>query len=126
MAIGRILSLPHRQGDWLCGEPLALTSPDRVGYNAQAVDRRGMSPDMMKTIQSPSPSYLQSLVDRELAPTAVRVALIVGSIVFLINHGWALLDGQMTRSRWISGVLTYAVPYMVNIHGQYIRRRRSG
>jgi hypothetical protein len=54
------------------------------------------------------------------------VALIVGSLVFLINHGWAMLHGQMTPSRWVSGVLTYAVPYMVNIHGQYIRRKRAG
>jgi hypothetical protein len=73
-----------------------------------------------------SSSYFQSLVDPELAPTALRVALIVGSLVFLINHGWAMLHGQMTPSRWISGVLTYAVPYMVNIHGQYIRRKRAG
>ena len=79
----------------------------------------------MNTIQSSSPTYLQSLVDGELAPTAFRVALIVGSVVFLINHGWALLHGQMTLSRWVSGVLTYAVPYMVNIHGQYIRRKRD-
>jgi hypothetical protein len=73
----------------------------------------------------PTPTYLQSLFDPELMPTALRVALIVGSVVFVINHGWALVQGQMTRSRWVSGALTYLVPYMVNIHGQYVSRKRA-
>ena len=64
--------------------------------------------------------FTQALVDRKLVPTAVRVALIVGTILFIINHGSALLEGKMTKRRWISGLLTYLVPYAVNIHGQYI------
>ncbi|MDA0211901.1 MULTISPECIES: nitrate/nitrite transporter NrtS [Desertifilum] len=68
--------------------------------------------------------YLRSLGDRQLMPTAIKVALIVGSVLFSINHGWALLHGEMTPQRWISGGLTYIVPYLVNIHGQYISRRQ--
>ncbi|NEP47338.1 MAG: hypothetical protein F6K65_00175 [Moorea sp. SIO3C2] len=55
-------------------------------------------------------------------PTALRVALVVGSLLFVINHGSALLQGQMTQQRWISAGLTYMVPYLVNIHGQYTIR----
>ncbi|NEO03165.1 MAG: hypothetical protein F6K50_49990 [Moorea sp. SIO3I7] len=58
-------------------------------------------------------------------PTALRVALVVGSVLFVINHGSALLQGQMNRERWISGGLTYIVPYLVNIHGQYTIRSRQ-
>ncbi len=67
--------------------------------------------------------YLSSLFDRQLMPTAFKVALFIGSLLFTINHGWALLTGKMTSERWISGGLTYIVPYMVSIHGQYIGRR---
>jgi hypothetical protein len=65
------------------------------------------------------------LVDRELMPRAVKVALIVGSIVFTINHGLVLVKGEMNRERWLSGGLTYIVPYFVSIHGQYISRKTN-
>lgn len=43
--------------------------------------------------------YFYSLFDPKLAPTALKVAVIVGTILFAINHGWALLNGQMNRGR---------------------------
>lgn len=69
--------------------------------------------------------FLLCLVDKKLMPTGLRVAAIVGSLLFVINHGSALINGRMTRDRWISAGLTYAVPYMVNIHGQYVSRTRE-
>lgn len=69
--------------------------------------------------------YGASLFNREFMPTALRVALVVGSVLFAINHGTALLKGNMTRDRWISAVLTYLVPYAVNIHGQYASSSRQ-
>lgn len=68
--------------------------------------------------------YIDSLSDRQLMPSAIKVALVVGSILFTINHGWAVIQDQMTLARWISGGLTYIVPYLVNIHGQHISRIR--
>ncbi|WP_446390432.1 nitrate/nitrite transporter NrtS [Coleofasciculus sp. B1-GNL1-01] len=65
------------------------------------------------------------LFDKDLMPTALKVSVVVGSILFAINHGSALVKGQMNRERWISGSLTYLVPYAVNIHGQYISRTRK-
>jgi hypothetical protein len=56
--------------------------------------------------------------------TALKVALVVGSALFVINHGAAFVKGQMNRDRWICASLTYLVPYIVNIHGQYISRLR--
>ncbi|MBD2362959.1 nitrate/nitrite transporter NrtS [Anabaena minutissima FACHB-250] len=66
--------------------------------------------------------YCLCLGNKKMMPTAVKVALVVGSILFTINHGAALIKGQMTRDRWIAASLTYIVPYLVNIHGQYISR----
>ena len=70
--------------------------------------------------------YGASLVNPKFVSTGLKVALVVGSILFAINHGYALLKGQMSRDRWISALLTYCVPYLVNVHGQYmsdVRRR---
>ncbi|GAX35064.1 nitrate/nitrite transporter NrtS [Nodularia sp. NIES-3585] len=64
--------------------------------------------------------YLASLIEPKLVTTAVKVALIVGSILFIINHGSALWQGKMSRDRWISAIISYLVPYCVNIHGQYV------
>ncbi|BAZ32523.1 hypothetical protein NIES4074_50290 [Cylindrospermum sp. NIES-4074] len=69
--------------------------------------------------------YCASLIDPQFVPTALKVALIVGSILFVINHGSAVLSGKMSRDRWISGAITYIVPYLVNIHGQFISRYRD-
>lgn len=68
--------------------------------------------------------YYSYLTDKTMMITGVRVALTVGSILFIINHGYALFNGQMTRGRWFSAVLTYIVPYCVNIHGQMISRQK--
>lgn len=84
----------------------------------------------MKSTLPPSPpsstrpkTYWQSLRDPQFARTAVRVALIIGTLLFVINHGLALWQGEMTRQRWFSALLTYLVPYCVSVHGQYSQRR---
>lgn len=69
--------------------------------------------------------YVAALGDATLVPMAVRVALVVGSVLLTINHGPALVQGQMTRGRWVSALLTYSIPYAVNIHGQYVSQRRQ-
>lgn len=70
-------------------------------------------------------NYFSSLIDRDLVPGAAKVALVVGTLLFSINHGPALVNGKMTPNRWLAGLLTYAVPYSVNIHGQYACRKRQ-
>ena len=66
--------------------------------------------------------YLKALVTPSMARRAVRVALVIGTLLFVINHGAAVRSGTMTPSRWISVGLTYLVPYAVSIHGQYMGR----
>lgn len=69
--------------------------------------------------------YLAALIDPTYRTNALKVAAIVGSILFAINHGTALTQNKMTRTRWISAVLTYGVPYMVSVHGQYVSRSQQ-
>ncbi|MEM1242374.1 MAG: nitrate/nitrite transporter NrtS [Cyanobacteria bacterium P01_H01_bin.26] len=70
-------------------------------------------------------SFFSALTDRDLSPGAAKVALVVGTILFTINHGPALANGKMTPTRWLAGMLTYAIPYSVNIHGQYTYRKKQ-
>ncbi len=69
--------------------------------------------------------FWDSLFNPKFAQTAVRVALFVGTVLLIINHGNALVKGQMNPERWISAVLTYCVPYMVSIHGQFVSASRK-
>lgn len=69
--------------------------------------------------------FLVSLVDYKMAMPAIKVALVVGSLLFIINHGMALVNGQMTSGRWLSAFLSYIVPYMVSMHGRFSVRENK-
>jgi len=45
---------------------------------------------------------------------AFLTALIVGAILIAINHGDAILRGEMNTDRWLKGALTVLVPYLVS------------
>lgn len=66
--------------------------------------------------------FCSCLLDKEIMPTALKTAVLVGSILFAINQGPALAKGEMNRGRWLSAALTYVVPYFVNAHGQCVNR----
>lgn len=67
-------------------------------------------------------SFWSAWISRDYRPTALRVAIVVGSLLFLINHGAAVIHGEMTSSRWLAAILTYLVPYTVNVDGQFSAR----
>jgi hypothetical protein len=54
---------------------------------------------------------------------AIRVALVVGTILNVINHFDLLLGAPLTRMAMIQIALTYVVPYCVSTHGQVFGRR---
>lgn len=53
-----------------------------------------------------------------LLPSVVRracgYAVVVGAILITINHGGALLQGELTRGRLFKMALTACVPYVVS------------
>lgn len=57
---------------------------------------------------------------------AIKVALVVGSVLFIINHAGAWLTGTMTTQRWVSAFLSYIVPYLVSIHGRVSSEKQNG
>ena len=63
-----------------------------------------------------SPQYLKK---------TLRIALIIGSILFLINHLDEVLRGQATVAVWIKGAVTYLVPFCVANSGVLVAARRQ-
>ncbi len=58
--------------------------------------------------------FLTLCFSRDITKRAVYTALVVGVILIAINHGDALLHGQMDTSRALKIILTFCVPYIVS------------
>jgi len=71
-------------------------------------------------------AWLAVAMEASVRKRALRVALIVGSILAVVNHGDVVLIGQETTTVWIKIVLTFLVPYCVATFAsvQAIRQQR--
>ena len=52
----------------------------------------------------------------EVVVTAVKIALIVGTVLALINHGGAIVDGSLTLDGMMRIAVSYCVPYSVSTY----------
>ncbi|MBS1541906.1 MAG: nitrate/nitrite transporter NrtS [Bacteroidetes bacterium] len=69
--------------------------------------------------------YLFALINPAFVPSSIKVAILVGTILLFINHGWAIWNQTMTAQRWLSAVLSYIVPYMVNTYAKFSVNRNN-
>ena len=76
----------------------------------------------------PIKAWLQTAIEASVRKRALKVALLVGSILAVINHGDALITGSATATVWVKIVLTFVVPYCVATFAsvQAIRQRSGG
>lgn len=58
----------------------------------------------------------------KLNPNALKFAFMIGSFLFVMNHGPALIKGEMTAHRWFSAMLGYGVPLVTSIYCPCARR----
>ncbi|MFG0329419.1 MAG: nitrate/nitrite transporter NrtS [Phycisphaerales bacterium] len=65
-----------------------------------------------------STSIAREWIRLALGPRVVRraigYAIVVGAILITINHGDAILRGEVTPDRWLKMGLTVTVPYLVS------------
>ena len=54
---------------------------------------------------------------------AIKVGLVVGTILAAINHYDMFLTGQYSITRFIQIGVTYLVPFSVNLHGSAMSGR---
>jgi hypothetical protein len=50
----------------------------------------------------------------DVVQRSLRVALVVGTLLVLINHGDRIVSGLMMPADWLKVALTYLVPYGVS------------
>lgn len=58
-------------------------------------------------------AWLRLAARRDVVRRATRVALVVGTLLVMINHGDHLLAGELTVVDAVKIALTYCVPYCV-------------
>jgi hypothetical protein len=59
-------------------------------------------------------SFISIATSKQVVSRAARIALIVGSILAIINHGDALIHWDLDTEKLIKILLTYLVPYCVS------------
>ena len=71
--------------------------------------------------------WLQLAISRPVVRRALCVAAVVGSLLIAINHGEALLTGDVSLGRAIQILLTVFVPYGVSTYSSVsaMRHQRS-
>ncbi len=63
-------------------------------------------------------AFLSAATDRGTVVTSIKVALVVGTFLALINYGDRIfLRGDMHPVDWIKLVVSYCVPYCVATYG---------
>jgi hypothetical protein len=72
-------------------------------------------------------SFLDIALSQEVLPRAIRVALIVGTILAIINHGDKMIPVTLTGFEFAKVILTYFVPFSVSTWSSVgaIRGRRE-
>ena len=60
------------------------------------------------------PSFLSVAFSRPVVTSAIKVALLVGTLLFLINHYDELTSLKFTGELIFKTILTYLVPYGVS------------
>jgi hypothetical protein len=66
-------------------------------------------------VSAPEPQRALAIAsEARVVRRALAFALVVGSVLIAINHGDALLAGEVGPGRWLKMGLTLMVPYVVS------------
>ncbi len=64
-------------------------------------------------------------LDARVARRAIGFAVVVGPVLIAINHGDAILAGDVSAGRWLKMGLTVLVPYTVSTVSSVMAMRGS-
>ncbi|MFV0458320.1 MAG: nitrate/nitrite transporter NrtS [Actinomycetales bacterium] len=56
--------------------------------------------------------------------TSIRVALVVGTLLTLVNQGGVIITGSIEPATWLRVIANYLIPYVVSGVGYLIPFRR--
>ena len=60
--------------------------------------------------------FLRLAQRKDVRTRALKVSLVVGSILALINHGYSLLNSELEFHNSIQIIATFLVPYLVSTY----------
>jgi hypothetical protein len=76
-----------------------------------------------KKRESPRPLIVYCL-ERPTLLFSLKMALVVGTLLAVINHGQAIVTGHFTSDRLLPMLLTYCVPFTVAMYSQIQGKRQ--
>lgn len=90
--------------------------------SGSSANAEGESPTWERAREIP-----QVCLHRPYLRRTIRVALVVGTILFAINQLDVVLSGRATAEVWMKSGLTYLVPFCVSNYGVLVatHRRRT-
>jgi hypothetical protein len=95
-----------------------------------AIKSENQVPATRPALRRPFASLVMAWLRLAAHPATVRrallTALIVGCVLIAINHGSAIISGQLTRGRILQMCLTVLVPYLVSTVSSVATRRELG
>ena len=68
-------------------------------------------------------STISYCLERATLLFAIKLALVVGTILALINHGQAIITGHLTFDQLLPILITYCVPFSVSMYSQVQGKR---
>lgn len=87
------------------------------------------APQEMPNVDAPQQSanqrsLLAYCLERNMLVFSIKMALVVGTLLALINHGQALLTGHFTPDHLLPLLFTYLVPFTVAMSSQIQGKRQ--
>jgi hypothetical protein len=64
----------------------------------------------------------KTIIEKDIVISSLKVALVVGVILNLINQGDVFFSMQIEKINWFKLMLTFAVPYMVTTYASVKER----
>jgi hypothetical protein len=68
--------------------------------------------------------FVAYCIERDTVVRSIKTALVVGTILALINHGQDMLSGQFSWHWMLPMLITYLVPFSVATYGQVQGKRQ--
>jgi hypothetical protein len=68
-------------------------------------------------------SIIAYCLERDTLLFAMKLALVVGTILALINHGQAIISGHLNFDQLLPMLITYCVPFSVSMYSQVQGKR---
>jgi hypothetical protein len=69
-------------------------------------------------------SLVAYCLERSTLLFSIKMALVIGTLLAVINHGQAIVTGHFTSDRLLPLLLTYGVPFAVAMYSQIQGKRQ--